>query len=64
LEDPEVRWYKSEDIVEYRLKEDWFFDKERSQFDVRILGLPPVVYDADRNDKGEITNDSAEPQTE
>ncbi len=55
-EDPEIRWYKSEDIVEYRLKEDWFFDKERSQFDVRILGLAPVVYDADRNDKGEITN--------
>jgi len=43
LEDPEIRWYKSEDIVEYRLKEDWFFDKERSQFDVRILGLAPVV---------------------
>jgi gliding motility associated protien GldN len=55
-EDPEIRWYKSEDIVEYRLKEDWFFDKERSQFDVRILGLAPVVYEADRNDKGEITN--------
>ena len=55
LEDPEIRWYKSEDIVEYRLKEDWFFDKERSQFDVRILGLAPVVYDADRDSKGEIT---------
>jgi gliding motility associated protien GldN len=54
-EDPDIRWVKSEDIVEYRIKEDWFFDKERSQFDVRILGLAPVVYDADRNEKGEIT---------
>ena len=55
LEDQEVRWVKSEDIIEYRLKEDWFFDKERSQFDMRILALAPVVYDAERNDKGEIT---------
>ena len=55
-EDPEIRWYKSEDIVEYRLKEDWFFDKERSQFDVRILGLAPVVFEADRDGKGDITN--------
>ncbi len=54
-EDPDIRWVISEDIVEYRLKEDWFFDKERSQFDVRILGLAPVVYDAERDAKGEIT---------
>ncbi len=55
LADPDIRWVKSEDIVEYRLKEDWFFDKERSQFDVRILGLAPVVYDAERDAKGDIT---------
>jgi gliding motility associated protien GldN len=52
---PLLNWYLSKDIVEYRLKEDWFFDKERSQMDVRILGLCPVVYDGERNDKGELT---------
>ena len=35
----------SEHIVQYRLKEDWFFDKERSQLDVRILGIAPVIYE-------------------
>jgi gliding motility associated protien GldN len=34
----------SEHIVQYRLKEDWFFDKERSLLDVRILGIAPVIY--------------------
>jgi gliding motility associated protien GldN len=36
----------SEHIVQYRLKEDWFFDKERSVLDVRILGIAPVIYEA------------------
>jgi gliding motility associated protien GldN len=40
----DTSWYKSEQIVQYRLKEDWFFDKERSVLDVRILGICPVVY--------------------
>ena len=34
--------YSSEDIVEYRLKEDWFFDRERSIMDVRIIGMAPA----------------------
>jgi gliding motility associated protien GldN len=35
----------SKDIVAYELKEDWFFDKERSVMDVRILGICPVIYE-------------------
>lgn len=35
----------SEHIVQYRLKEDWIFDKERSVLDVRILGIAPIIYD-------------------
>lgn len=35
----------SEHIVQYRLKEEWFFDKERSVLDVRILGIAPVIYE-------------------
>ena len=38
-------WYTSKDIIQYRIKEDWFFDKERSVLDVRILAIAPVVYD-------------------
>lgn len=42
-------WYKSENIIQYRIKEDWFFDKERSVLDVRILGICPVRYNKDEN---------------
>ena len=36
-------------IMKIRIKEDWFFDKQRSVMDVRILGICPIldVYDAD-----------------
>ena len=39
-----VEPYTSRDIVRYVLKEDWFFDKQRSMLDVRIIGISPVVY--------------------
>ena len=35
--------FTSRDIVRYELKEDWFFDKQRSVMDVRIIGISPVV---------------------
>ncbi|HWY38465.1 MAG TPA: gliding motility protein GldN [Bacteroidia bacterium] len=31
--------------TKYRLKEDWFFDKQKSVLEVRILGLCPMKYD-------------------
>ncbi|MEX2485518.1 MAG: gliding motility protein GldN [Brumimicrobium sp.] len=45
----DTMWYTSEDIIQYKIKEDWFFDKERSVLDVRILGIAPVRYDIDNN---------------
>ena len=42
-------WIMSKDIVQYRIKEDWFFDKERSVMDVRILGIAPVIYQMGNN---------------
>ena len=33
----------SEEVKMYEIKEDWFFDKERSVMDVRIIGLCPMV---------------------
>jgi gliding motility associated protien GldN len=39
----DTSWIDSEHIVKYILKEDWFFDKERSVMDVRILGIAPVI---------------------
>lgn len=45
-------WYTSKDIVQYRIKEDWFFDKERSVLDVRILAMAPVVYDMEEDANG------------
>jgi len=48
----DYNWYLSQHIVQYRLKEDWFFDKERSVLDVRIIGICPVTYKKD--DTGNI----------
>jgi gliding motility associated protien GldN len=30
-------------IMKFRIKEDWFFDKQRSVMDVRILGICPIL---------------------
>ncbi|MFB6258820.1 MAG: gliding motility protein GldN [Flavobacteriales bacterium] len=35
---------KSRDIYRYRLKEVWYFDKQRSVMDVKIIGLAPFLY--------------------
>ncbi|MCE3280958.1 MAG: hypothetical protein K0S44_3149 [Bacteroidetes bacterium] len=31
------------DVHQYRIKEDWFFDKQRSVMEVRIVGICPVI---------------------
>ena len=33
----------AQDIVGWEIKEDWFFDKQRSVQDVRIVGISPIV---------------------
>lgn len=41
-------------VKKFRIKEDWFFDKQRSVMDVRILGIAPevAVTDENGNEKG------------
>ena len=43
-------------IVQYRVKEDVFFDKQRSVIETRIIGLAPLIYDLD--DQGNIREGS------
>lgn len=45
--DKKITEYESSNIVGYRLKEDWFFDRERSKMEVRILGIAPVRLNID-----------------
>ena len=33
----------SQDIVRYRIKEDWVWDRQRSQRHVRIIGIAPII---------------------
>jgi len=40
-------------VKEFRLKEDWFFDRQRSVLDVRIIGIQPVADNIDRT-TGEV----------
>lgn len=51
---PDTTWYVSKDIVQYRLKEDWFFDKERSVLDVRIIAIAPVRYATEKDPNGRV----------
>jgi gliding motility associated protien GldN len=39
----------AEKIMRYRIKEDWIFDKQRSEFKPRIIGIAPMA--EDRNTK-------------
>ena len=39
-----IEKYTARDIVRDEINEDWFFDKQRSVVDVRIIGIAPVVY--------------------
>ena len=42
---------KSGDVKWYEVKEEWFFDRQRSVMDVRIIGICPMV--AKKDDAGE-----------
>jgi len=42
-----VKEFNPSDVKQIRVKEDWFFDKQRSVMDVRVLGLCPIVDDID-----------------
>ncbi len=41
--------FRTSDVYLIRVKEDWFFDKQRSVMDVRIVGLCPVKEEYDEN---------------
>ncbi len=47
-----TRTFSRDKIVAYRLKEDWFFDKQRSVMECRIIGIAPLMLDED--DQGNI----------
>jgi len=50
LTDPDVKVpqevdmsVRSSDVLQYELKEDWFFDRQRSVMEVRIVGICPLL---------------------
>lgn len=55
VENPPTAVYNtlnSDDIVAYRLKESWFFDKETSRMEVRIIGIAPII--TKKNEMGDV----------
>lgn len=42
------RPFNPDDVVMLRLKEEWFFDKQRSVMDVRIIGICPLTLARDQ----------------
>lgn len=47
-----------DNVVQFRLKEDWFFDKQRSVMDVRIIGIAPIM-DKVSTETGEVVGQYA-----
>ncbi|MBP9152564.1 MAG: gliding motility protein GldN [Flavobacteriales bacterium] len=45
--------FNPSNVKEIRLKEDWFFDRQKSILDVRIIGIQPVADNIDRT-TGEV----------
>ena len=41
--------FNPSEIKRFRIKEDWFFDKQRSVMEVRIIGICPVKDNLDKN---------------
>lgn len=39
----EQRSFSGENVVKFRIKEDWIFDKQRSVFEPRIIGIAPLI---------------------
>ena len=39
--------FSRDKVIAYRVKEDWFFDKQRSVMEVRIVGIAPLIYAVD-----------------
>jgi len=51
-------WVTSKCIVGYNIKEDWFFDKQRSVLDRRIIAIAPVAkFGVDLDDDGNSTGE-------
>ncbi|MCI0920431.1 type IX secretion system ring subunit PorN/GldN [Sphingobacterium rhinopitheci] len=39
----ENRAFSGENVLKFRIKEDWIFDKQRSIFEPRIIGIAPLI---------------------
>jgi len=39
----ENRSFNSDQVIKFRIKEDWIFDKQRSVFEPRIVGIAPLI---------------------
>lgn len=50
---PDTQKFTSADVRMYEVMEEWFFDKQRSVMDVRIIGICPLVEKRD-NETGEV----------
>ncbi|MBP7496420.1 MAG: gliding motility protein GldN [Bacteroidales bacterium] len=50
-----VKEFRTSDVTRIRIKEDWFFDKQRSVMESRIIGICPIIEqfnDEDQSFKG------------
>ncbi|MBN1251524.1 MAG: gliding motility protein GldN [Bacteroidales bacterium] len=51
--------YNTSDVKQYLVKELWFFDKQRSVLEVRIIGLCPILFSTRTNEEGDDGGEEA-----
>ncbi|MDB2361995.1 gliding motility protein GldN, partial [Flavobacteriales bacterium] len=49
--------FERHEVKKYRIKEEWFFDKQRSIMEVRIIGICPVI--ERKNEDGVYTGETS-----
>ena len=50
--------FNPDEIVKFRIKEDWLYDKQRSVFEPRIIGIAPLIK---IKTKGDVVNNEYQP---
>ncbi|MBI4648122.1 MAG: gliding motility protein GldN [Bacteroidia bacterium] len=49
-----IVWRSTQQVKKLRIKEDWYFDKQRAKLEVRIVGICPIIERDDIDAQGNI----------
>ena len=57
-----IQQFEAKEVIKYRLKEVWYFDKQYSTFKVQILEIEPIIEYEKPNNNSSYGDDEQEPE--